>query len=113
MSRRSLSGWLGFAATVAAGLITLTAEPGVARVQATRTGGCRDSLWGCAPAADTDGGETSEPPRVRYDRLLGQARRGLASLRFTSPAAAATTLTDTVQKLSDAAAKMTPPWSVR
>lgn len=106
MSRRSLTGWLGFAATVAAGLITITAEPAGARVQATRTGGCRDSLWGCAPAADTDGGETSEPPRVRYDRLLGQARRGLASLRFTSPAAAATTITDTVQKLSDAAALM-------
>ena len=74
------------------------------RVQTTRTGGCRDSLWGCAPAADTDGGESNEPPRVRYDRLFGQARRGLASLRFTSPAAAATTITDTVQKLSDAAA---------
>jgi tetratricopeptide (TPR) repeat protein len=75
-----------------------------ARTQSTRVSACRDSLWGCSPAVDPDGAESNEPARVRYDRLLAQARRALASLRNSSPAAAAELIKDTLQKLTDATA---------
>lgn len=79
-------------------------DPADARTQATRSSACRDSLWGCAAPVDPDGPEGSEPPRVRYDRLVQQSRRALASLRNSSPAAAAELVKDTVQKLTDATA---------
>lgn len=75
-----------------------------ARTQATRGSACRDSVWGCAPPVDPEGPESNEPPRVRYDRLLQQARRALASLRNSSLAAAAELTKDTLQKLGDATA---------
>lgn len=75
-----------------------------ARAQVTRGSACRDSLWGCSPTVDPDGAESNEPVRVRYDRLLAQARRALGSLRNSSPAAAAELIKDTLQKLTDATA---------
>lgn len=93
---------VGMAIVALAGLAGPT--PTLARVQGPRSPACRDSVWGCGTAVDTEGNDSSEPPRQRYDRLLAQARRALAGWRSSSPSLLGELGKDTAQKLSDAAA---------
>lgn len=68
----------------------------------TRSGSCRESLWGCAGSTDGDSSESAEPRRVRYARHIATARRLIASLRSMPSAAAADQAKEARQRIQEA-----------